>query len=145
MTTHRDADNVPSDRLTTYADVIDAHGEAESEPGYNRWRCACGEVIATGRKARAMEALRIHQALAVMAVADREQAELHYERDVACNSINQQRVAETALLQSRLDDALGAITRVQALAHDRDEESDTCYVHYREIRAALRGPEPTED
>lgn len=65
------------------ADLVDRHADAESKPGYNRWHCRCGEVIATGRKARAVAALRDHQATTVLAalsprvaalVADAEQA-----------------------------------------------------------------------
>jgi hypothetical protein len=61
---------VDAARVERIAAAIEAHGEAESEPGYNRWRCACGEVIATGRKAWAMAALRAHQACAVVVVLD---------------------------------------------------------------------------
>ena len=34
-------------RVRRYAEAIEDHAEARSEPGYNRWRCICGEVIAT--------------------------------------------------------------------------------------------------
>ena len=147
MTTHKDADNVPSDedRARAYAEAIEAKLDAIHYAPRQGCDCAaCTDDISAGD-------LAWHIRNAVMAVADREQAALHYERDVACNSINQQRVAETALLQSRLDDALGAITRVQAL-HAKwerdfllgDDSSRWRVLAADELNAALRGPEPAE-
>jgi len=44
-----------------------SHPEADSEPGYNRWRCTgCGAALGTGRLAHAREAFEAHVADVVL-------------------------------------------------------------------------------
>jgi hypothetical protein len=45
--------------------------------------------------------------------------------------------AEVADARERLRQAEERLAAVEALAYDRDDEADNCYVHYRDIRAAL--------
>lgn len=94
---------------------------------------------------------------AVMAVADAELAELREqraewmraasdrmtERDLAERTLADERarwaVSDAALREAteRAEAAEAKVVRVEALAQDRDDETDNCYHHYREIRAAL--------
>ena len=159
----RDADNVPSDedRVREYAEAIrdqvapDAHAD---------WFTPV--------------------ARAAMAVADREQAALHYERDVACASIQRQRVEEVATLRAEVErlsrhkaefrwrwdvvrnelteqekdtetqlklrlKAEATVARVEALTDEIERNDCTCECCRDDetphsLRAALRGPEPTE-